>query len=136
MGASGPWLAQTLEQIRNPAGGPHIVPREFKGTLRPYQETFRWLHLLSSMRLGACLADDMGLGKTIQVLALLLADRDHGTARRNLLVAPASLIANWIDEIERFAPALRVLVAHPSFVRASELQKLDTEQLEGVDLVI
>jgi SNF2 family DNA or RNA helicase len=32
----------------------------------------RWLHLLTTLGLGACLADDMGLGKTIQVLSLLL----------------------------------------------------------------
>ena len=38
---------------------------------------------MSSLGLGACLADDMGLGKTVQLLALLLAEREsraHGSA--------------------------------------------------------
>ena len=49
-----------------------------KARLRPYQQVgVRWLHLLSSLGLGACLADDMGLGKTIQVLALFLVIRRH-----------------------------------------------------------
>ena len=69
----------------------------------------QWLHLLSGLGLGACLADDMGLGKTIQVLALLLVQRrrSNGAVRPpSLLVAPASLLANWAAEIERFAPDL------------------------------
>ena len=50
--------------------------------LRPYQQTgVRWLHLLSQLGLGACLADDMGLGKTIQVLALLLMHRRESGGR-------------------------------------------------------
>src|SRR2546427_7110861 len=79
-----------------------------RGTLRPYQHVgLRWLYLLSRLGLGACLADDMGLGKTIQVLALLqvlkseVADRERsGLRKASLLVAPASLLANWASEIE------------------------------------
>ena len=77
------------------------------GTLRPYQRAgVQWLHLLSGLGLGACLADDMGLGKTIQVLSLLLVQKRQRRRRAqpSLLVAPASLLANWAAEIERFAP--------------------------------
>ena len=64
------------------------------------------MHLLSGLGLGACLADDMGLGKTIQVLSLLLAQRRTGREMQpSLLVGPASLLANWAAEIERFTPA-------------------------------
>jgi non-specific serine/threonine protein kinase len=98
----------------------------------------RWLHLLSTLGLGACLADDMGLGKTIQVLALMVvrnADQAEGR-RTNVLVAPASLLANWASEIERFAPSLRTLVAHPSAMPAARLQAIDRGMLADVDLVI
>jgi non-specific serine/threonine protein kinase len=72
---AGPWLAATLGALRGPDTIGAIDPGvDFRGTLRPYQQVgLRWLHLLSSLCLGACLADDMGLGKTVQVLALILA---------------------------------------------------------------
>jgi len=68
--------------------------------------------------LGACLADDMGLGKTIQVIALLLVLKRQEGPAPSLLVAPASLLANWAQEIARFAPSLRIFIAHPSAVSA------------------
>jgi non-specific serine/threonine protein kinase len=140
--APGPWLAQTLAGLRDPN---QIAQRDpgaaLKATLRPYQQAgVRWLHLLSSLGLGACLADDMGLGKTMQVLALLLvlrksAARDE-TRRTSLLVAPASLLANWAAEIERFAPTLTAIIAHPSAMTTAELKALDRDAIAGVDLVI
>jgi non-specific serine/threonine protein kinase len=140
--ASGPWLAKTLAGLRDPTQLAQLDPGPaLKATLRPYQQAgVRWLHLLSTLGLGACLADDMGLGKTMQVLALLLIlkkraarDETHGTS---LLVAPASLLANWTAEIARFAPALTVIVAHPSVMSGAELKALGRKQIAGVDLVI
>ena len=79
----------------------------------------RWLGFLARLGLGACLADDMGLGKTLQVIALLLTPtRRRASARPSLVVAPASLLANWAAETERFAPSLKVFVAHPAFAPA------------------
>jgi non-specific serine/threonine protein kinase len=137
---AGPWLASILDGLRRPDALARIEPGDdLKTTLRPYQQVgVRWLHLLSTLGLGACLADDMGLGKTMQVLALLLVRRrEHEGARRtSLLVAPASLLANWASEIERFAPSLRTLVAHPSAMDAADLHALDQERVADVDLVI
>jgi non-specific serine/threonine protein kinase len=140
--AAGPWLANTLAGLRDPAQLAQLDPgAALKATLRPYQQTgVRWLHLLSSLGLGACLADDMGLGKTMQVLALLLlmrarAARDE-TRRTSLLVAPASLLANWAAEIERFAPTLTAIIAHPSAMTSAELTGLDRDRIAGADLVI
>jgi superfamily II DNA or RNA helicase len=135
---AGPWLAQTLAALRGPEGLARVDPgRALQGTLRPYQQAgVQWLHLLAKLRLGACLADDMGLGKTIQVLSLLLAlkKEDSSNSKPCLLVAPASLLANWAAEIARFAPSLRALVAHPS---AAEKRKTDgPDALGDVDLVI
>jgi non-specific serine/threonine protein kinase len=135
--SAGPWLQETLKGLRSPEGLARIDPgAALKATLRPYQEAgVRWLYLLHRLGLGACLADDMGLGKTIQVLSLLLVLKRESTAR-SILVAPASLLANWAAEIERFAPTLRVLIAHPSSVDAAELKAMSPEALANVDLVI
>jgi len=136
---AGPWLADTLQGLRQPEGLAQVSPGpELKATLRPYQQTgVRWLYLLTRLGLGACLADDMGLGKTIQVLALLLVlKREDKGCAPSLLVAPASLLANWAAEAERFAPGLRLLIAHPSELPAAELKALDAERLSGFDLVV
>jgi len=89
-------------------------PDTFLGALRPYQmQGLRWLSFLSRHGLGACLADDMGLGKTIQLIALLLHEREAGRhVTPTLLVVPMSLVGNWERELGRFAPSLRVLVHH------------------------
>jgi len=150
---AGPWLAETLKGLRTPAGLARAHPGPaLRGTLRPYQEVgVRWLHLLSSLGLGGCLADDMGLGKTIQVLALLLVQKEGGRDARpagppsaggaprqpSLLVAPASLLANWAAELERFAPSLRAVVAHPSSMPAAELAAAEAPpSARDADLVI
>ena len=106
--SAGEWLAKTLQEIRNPANLAGVTTGDqLHASLRPYQETgVRWLHLLSTLGLGACLADDMGLGKTMQVIALMLVLRNTGYLRGpSLLVAPASLLANWTAELQRFAPS-------------------------------
>ena len=136
---AGPWLAETLQGLRQPEGLAQVSPGPaLKATLRPYQQAgLRWLYLLTRLGLGACLADDMGLGKTIQVLSLLLVlKRENKESRPSLLVAPASLLANWAAEAERFAPGLRLLIAHPSEVPAAQLRELEASHLSGVDLVI
>src|SRR5438093_1598676 len=96
---AGAWLARTLEALRGPAGLAAADPgADLRGTLRPYQKAgVSWLAFASSLRLGVCLADDMGLGKTIQLLALLLLRKRgaQGGEPPHLLVAPASLLANW-----------------------------------------
>ncbi len=136
--AAGPWLAKTLTGLRSPEGLAKVAPGgDLRGVLRPYQQVgVQWLHLLSQLGLGACLADDMGLGKTIQVLSLLLVERDRAKKRPSLLVAPASLLANWSLEIARFAPSLKVLLTHPSSMSAHELKEIAPEKLATTDLVI
>ena len=138
---AGPWLAKTLEGLRRPDRLGEVEPGDaLNATLRPYQQAgVRWLYLLTTLGLGACLADDMGLGKTMQLLALMLVleRQNAGRPRRtSLLVAPASLLANWASEIDRFAPSLKALIAHPSAMPAAELRALDTNRIADVDLVI
>ncbi len=147
---AGPWLEESLRQIRQPDNiDAAVPPADLRATLRPYQTTgVKWLWLLARLGLGACLADDMGLGKTIQVLSLLLmlkgqrstaAKATDQPIRPALLVLPASLLANWKAEIERFAPALRCFLAHPSQTNTDELKAAakDPERaLAGVDAVL
>lgn len=137
---AGPWLAETLEGLRKPDALAKLDPgHELHATLRPYQQVgVRWLHLLANLGLGACLADDMGLGKTIQILSLLLVLRraKQHARRPSLLVVPASLLANWALEIERFTPSLKALVIHGSAMTKERLQSLTAKDLTGVDLAI
>jgi non-specific serine/threonine protein kinase len=137
---AGPWLAETLKGLRSPEGLARIDPgAALNATLRPYQQVgVRWLYLIAKLGLGACLADDMGLGKTMQVLSLLLVLKSQAPDERHpsLLIAPASLLANWAAEIERFAPGLKALIAHPSALPAAALKGVAPEQLRDVDLVI
>ena len=128
--AAGPWLAEKLQQLRAPSGDGTAADPPLRGTLRPYQRAgLHWLQLLSGLGLGACLADDMGLGKTIQVLALLMAQR----GQPSLLVAPASLLANWAAEVEKFAPELQVAIVHPSAMSAATIKAFTPV---GLDLAI
>jgi len=99
------------------------TPGTLQAELRPYQEDgFRWLGRLSRWGAGACLADDMGLGKTVQTLALLL---DRGREGPALVVAPTSVVANWLDEARRFAPTLRTRsYTGPAAARARRMEDL------------
>jgi len=84
-------------------------PDGFRGHLRHYQrEGLGWLKFLRDFRFGGCLADDMGLGKTVQLLALLV-DQQHDRRRPSLVVVPRSLMFNWYQESQRFAPKLKVM---------------------------
>lgn len=113
--ASG-WVRTLLDATDDERLATTEAPPSFVGSLRPYQlQGLAWLRFLDRHGLGACLADDMGLGKTIQLIALLLAEREAGLpppAGPTLVVSPTSVIVNWQRELARFAPGLRVLVHH------------------------
>ena len=76
--------------------------------LRSYQqEGVKWINYLYENNLGGCLADDMGLGKTLQTIAML--SRIYPKIKEpTLIVMPKSLIFNWQNELQRFAPQLTV----------------------------
>jgi superfamily II DNA or RNA helicase len=148
---AGPWLAGVLAGLRSPEGLDAADPgSDLTAQLRPYQQTgLRWLWWLRALGLGGCLADDMGLGKTVQAIGLLVLCRRarprrpgsngsgaHAPATPSLVVAPASLLGNWKTELSRFAPSLRVLVAHASETPLAELNQLDAEALGGFDVVV
>ncbi|UOE52367.1 DEAD/DEAH box helicase [Mucilaginibacter sp. SMC90] len=85
------------------------VPPGLNGTLRSYQKQgLNWLSFLDELNFGGCLADDMGLGKSIQVIAFVLLQRSRVENNTNLIVVPTSLLFNWQQEVQKFAPSIRV----------------------------
>ncbi|MGD0677833.1 MAG: SNF2-related protein, partial [Polyangiaceae bacterium] len=113
-------------------------PRNLKAQLRPYQEQgFHWLWFLHEIGSGGILADDMGLGKTVQTLALLLAVKNEDSkieGKRKpfkaLIIAPTSVVTNWLREMDKFAPSLR----HALWHGAERKERQD--ELEDADVVV
>jgi superfamily II DNA or RNA helicase len=113
-------------------------PRNLKAQLRPYQEQgFHWLWFLHEIGSGGVLADDMGLGKTVQTLALLLAIKAEDAkveGKRKpfkaLIIAPTSVVTNWLREMDKFAPSLRHALWHGAERRERQ------DELEDADVVV
>lgn len=115
---------------------PRKQPRTFRGDLRAYQcEGLGWLSALQKLELGGILADDMGLGKTIQVLALLETRRTRRMSadqprKPSIVVAPKSLIFNWLEEAQKFTPKLRIV----DYTGPDRFERI--ESLTDVDVII
>ena len=138
---AGQWLGQVLDGLREPESLAEVeAGAGLTATLREYQKVgVGWLWFLSRLGLGACLADDMGLGKTVQVLALLAALKEREVAKPSLLVVPASLLANWKSEMQRFTPTLRAKFVHPSETAQDELRRMAQQPdqvIHGADVVL
>ena len=85
------------------------VPGDLNAKLRNYQvEGFNWLNEIANLKVGGILADEMGLGKTIQIIAFLLSQK----GKKSIVITPTSLIYNWRDEFNKFAPSLNVGIIH------------------------
>ena len=122
-----------VRDIRRPEEAEYDVPESLKGVLRDYQVTgFNWLSTLADYHLGGILADDMGLGKTLQVIAFLLSKKAEQQLP-SLVVAPTSLMYNWLDEIQRFAPELK---AEAVAGTKEQREKLLSEADKGYDVLI
>ena len=130
---AGDGLIKILDELRDPESLKTTRPgKALKGTLRPYQTTgVNWLWHLSQLGLGACLADDMGLGKTIQIIALFIQLKKKHLSKPSLLVLPASLLTNWKDELEKFAPSLNCQFVHSSLIGKDALKTLKQQLKQG-----
>jgi superfamily II DNA or RNA helicase len=108
-------IRQLAQRLQNGTGVREApVPRGLRAELRAYQhQGLSWMQFLREHDLAGILADDMGLGKTIQTLAHVLAEKEAGRLDRPaLIVVPTTLVHNWRDEAQRFAPDLKVLDLH------------------------
>lgn len=121
-------LADMLSKLRD-KGQLQLVadPTTFEGSLRDYQKRgVSWLQYLEELGLNGCLADDMGLGKTVQVIARLVQERELAAPQKankkasqkairlppTLLIAPTSVVGNWLREIDKFAPQIKAALHH------------------------
>lgn len=111
------------------------TPKKFKGNLRKYQQRgVSWIQYLETLGLNGCLADDMGLGKTIQVIAMLINEKEENEKLSTLLVAPTSVLGNWKIETAKFAPNLKTVIHHGS-KRINDKSKFK-EMFEQNDIII
>jgi superfamily II DNA or RNA helicase len=107
-------------------------PKGLQATLRDYQlDGLAWMQFLREYDLGGILADDMGLGKTVQTIAHILTEKEAGRLTAPaLVIAPTSLMANWMEESARFAPDLKVLLLQGK-------ERMDSfDQIDGADIVL
>src|SRR5690606_12075319 len=89
------------------------LPSSLHAELRPYQQKgLEWLMLLARVGAGACLADDMGLGKTVQTIAFMSCIMEQTPRARFLIIAPVTLMYNWLREIQKFNPSLKAAIYH------------------------
>ncbi|WP_093783284.1 DEAD/DEAH box helicase [Actinacidiphila guanduensis] len=122
--------ARIADPDTSAAREPAAAPAALNATLRAYQlRGLNWLHRMTSLGLGACLADDMGLGKTVTLIALHLRRQERATtAGPTLVVCPASLLGNWEREIRRFAPTVPVHRFHGA---GRELPAMEADFADG-----
>jgi len=104
-------------------------PLDLKGQLREYQKVgYNWFKTLEYLGFGGILGDEMGLGKTIQAITFILSSKGSKT----LIVAPTSLIYNWISEFEKFAPRLKVTAVNGLKEEREEI----INNIESYDVII
>lgn len=105
-----PSFQKLLHQLRSPEEQVYELPDNLQASLRHYQLTgYKWFKSLSDYHLGGILADDMGLGKTLQSIAYILSEPSQ-EGQPHLVVAPSSVLYNWKNECNHFAPDLDVAV--------------------------
>jgi len=99
------------------------VPSLVKANLRPYQQKgYEWMRLLAEAGAGGCLADDMGLGKTLQAICFLVSEVEKDPLAKHIIICPSSLIYNWQQELEKFAPSVNAIVYHGNQRKTEQLQ--------------
>lgn len=125
-------LQKLLGHIENFEGIPDCpLPSIITGEPRHYQQTgFNWLAFLNQYGFSGILADDMGLGKTLQVLMLFAYLKEHNKLNNpSLIIVPTTVVFNWLNEVQKFAPELKVLVLTGSKDRQAKIKKIPEHDL-------
>lgn len=100
-----------LSMLKNPKPETTFQPSLITGgTMKDYQlDGLEWLLTLYENGLNGILADEMGLGKTLQCIAFLSYLISNGVTGPFLVVVPLSTLSGWFNEVQRFAPSMKVL---------------------------
>lgn len=112
------------------------IPGDVWRSLFPHQKTgVRWLYELYKQKVGGIIADEMGLGKTVQVAAFLAGMAySHKMKRPVLIVAPATVLHQWVAEIHQWWPPLRVAILHSigTAMGKADVELRDDEEPEEI----
>ncbi len=96
--------------------GGYKIPGDIYPSLFDYQKTgVQWLHELYTQQVGGIIGDEMGLGKTIQIIALLAGlQYSKKLDKPVIVVCPATVMKQWVNEFHRWWPPFRVTILHSS----------------------
>lgn len=124
---------EMIMSIRDSQDTHYAVPVGLKHILRNYQKHgFRWLKTLLNYGFCGILADDMGLGKTLEVISLLLSEKEEKGSLSALVICPSSLVLNWDNEVKKFAPELSTV----AIIGSAEERAQMLEHINDYDIVI
>lgn len=135
-----------IQQMMDPTKiKPFELPVAIKATLRKYQqEGVNWLAFLNKYHLHGILCDDMGLGKTLQTICIVASDHhlraekfaetkaDEFRKLPSLIICPPSLTGHWEQEINQYAPFLKVVV----YAGGPSLRAGIRSQIPDADVVV
>ena len=123
------YVSNVVKKFNKVKNENYELPQSLNATLRDYQVSgFEFFKTLSNYQFGGILADEMGLGKTIQTIAFLLSNEN----KKSIVITPTALIYNWKNELEKFAPTLKVGILHSS---KSEREKI-LENIDNYDVLL
>ncbi|KAL8750094.1 MAG: hypothetical protein Q9199_007288 [Rusavskia elegans] len=96
--------------------GGYRIPGDIYPSLFNYQKTgVQWLWELYSQQVGGIVGDEMGLGKTIQIISFLAGlHYCQKLTRPVIVVAPATVMKQWVNEFHTWWPPFRVSILHTS----------------------
>ncbi|KAH7926002.1 hypothetical protein BV22DRAFT_1063947 [Leucogyrophana mollusca] len=119
-------VAPQMEEAADTEESPKFLqPALITGAqLKDYQlEGVEWMVSLDKNGVSGILADEMGLGKTLQTIAFNAHLRGIGHYRPFLVVCPLSVLHNWKEEFQKFAPKIPVCVYHGTPAERAELRR-------------
>ena len=123
------YVSNVVKKFKKVKSESYEVSKDLNATLRDYQVSgFEFFKTLSDYQFGGILADEMGLGKTIQTIAFLLSNKD----KKSIVITPTALIYNWKNELEKFAPTLKVGLLHAA---KSEREKI-LDNIDNYDVIL